>query len=169
MNLHEQVLRMKKMMNLNENVEFNNWIIPSEEKLKLEYHVEIVLKRNDFFNTLEEFLDATENGVVKTVTRNDEDNDDTINDYKIEYRSRTTNKDSLLGLIKSYRSYPEFRNEKTVEAIYDGFKNNSPMEYPIVLKFPSGKYRILSGNTRMDVAFQLGINPKVLVINTNNF
>jgi FlaA1/EpsC-like NDP-sugar epimerase len=73
----------------------------------------------------------------------------------------------LLDLIKSYRSYPEYRNEETLKAIYDGFKNNQPMDLPIVIEFKDGYKRIFSGNTRMDIAFQLGINPKVLLIKSN--
>jgi hypothetical protein len=38
------------------------------------------------------------------------------------------------------------------------------MEYPIVFNLPGGKLMIFSGNTRMDVAFQLGIEPKVILV-----
>jgi len=38
------------------------------------------------------------------------------------------------------------------------------MDLPIVIEFADGSKRILAGNTRMDVAFQLGINPKVLLV-----
>jgi hypothetical protein len=88
-------------------------------------------------------------------------------DQDIDYRSGTESYDELLDLIKSYRSYPEFRNEETLKAIYDGFKNNQPMDYPIVIEDEDGYRRVFSGNTRMDIAFQLGINPKVLLIKGN--
>ena len=35
---------------------------------------------------------------------------------------------------------------------------------PIVVEFPDGSRYVFSGNTRMDVAYQLGIEPLVLVI-----
>jgi hypothetical protein len=38
------------------------------------------------------------------------------------------------------------------------------MDYPIVIEDEDGYRRVFSGNTRMDIAFQLGINPKVLLI-----
>jgi hypothetical protein len=38
------------------------------------------------------------------------------------------------------------------------------MDLPIVIEFSNGSKRIFSGNTRMDIAFQLGINPKVLLV-----
>ena len=41
------------------------------------------------------------------------------------------------------------------------------MDYPIVIEFSNGSKRVFSGNTRMDIAFQLGINPKVLLIKSN--
>lgn len=142
--------------------DFNNWKIPSLEKLKLEYKVEHELKGNNFFDSEEEFLDAVDNGNVVEIAYEDMEN--TISDRRISYRSRTRTKDELLSLIRGYRSYPQFRNEETVEAIYDGFKNNLPMDYPIVIQFNDGRYRVFSGNTRMDIAFQLGIYPKVLLI-----
>jgi len=143
---------------------FNNWKIPTVEKLKLEYKVEHELKGNNFFDSEEDFLNAVENANVSEVTKNGVEN--TISDRLINYRSDTSSKDELMRLIRSYRSYPQFRNEKTVEEIYEGYRNNLPMDYPIVIRFNNGRYRIFSGNTRMDVAFQLGINPKVLVINS---
>ncbi len=70
----------------------------------------------------------------------------------------------LLDLIKSYRSYPKFRNEQTLKSIYNGFKTNQPMDLPIVIEDENGYRRVFSGNTRMDIAFHLGINPEVLII-----
>ncbi|MGA1049105.1 MAG: hypothetical protein ACO3UU_13940, partial [Minisyncoccia bacterium] len=83
---------------------------------------------------------------------------------RIAYRSGTESKEELLDLIKSYRSYPKYRNEKTLENMYNRFETNQSMDMPIVLEFGDGQRRIFAGNTRMDIAFQLGINPKVLLI-----
>ena len=135
---------------------FSNWKMPSLSQLKQEFKIEQEMKGNEFWEDEEAFLNAVKNGKIVTVTPSE--------DQDIDYRSGTESYEELLDLIKSYRSYPEFRNEKTIEAIYDGFKNNSPMDYPIVIEFKSGRRRIFSGNTRMDVAFQLGIDPKVLVV-----
>lgn len=141
---------------IKENIEFNNWKMPIVKQLELEYHVEHELKGNYFFEDKDDFFEAVENGNVEKITSDD--------DYKIDYRSHTSSKEALLNLIRGYRSYPQFRNEKTVEAIYDGFKENKPMDLPIVIKFKNGRRRIFCGNTRLDIAFQLGIEPKVLVI-----
>ena len=133
------------------------WIRPSTENLKQEYHVEVVLKGNNFFDSEQQFLNAAENGQVVTV--------DSETDKQIAYRSRTRSKDQLLSLIRGYRSYPEFRNESTIENLYTRISNRQPMTMPLVVRFKDGSIRVLAGNTRMDVAFQLGVEPQVLVIN----
>jgi len=38
------------------------------------------------------------------------------------------------------------------------------MDMPIILEYPDGSRKMLSGNTRMDVSFQLGKNPKALIV-----
>lgn len=139
--------------------QFTNWVKPSRKQLEQEFHVEQELKGHRFFPSLEAFLKAVEKAVPTKITEQ--------MDRKIGYRSRTTDEEDLLGLIRSYRSYPEFRNEKTVRAIYEGFENNSPMDHPLVLEFQNGERRVFSGNTRMDVAFQLGIEPVVLIVKTD--
>jgi hypothetical protein len=142
---------------LKEIIQFSNWKMPSLSQLKQEFKVEQEMKGNEFWEDEEAFLNAVENGEIVTITPSE--------DQDIDYRSRTTSYEELLNLIQGYRSYPEFRNEKTLKAIYEGFfKNNSPMDYPIIIEFSDGSRRVFSGNTRMDIAFQLGINPKVLLI-----
>jgi len=141
---------------LKEIIEFSNWQMPSESQLKQEFKIEQEMKDNEFWEDEEAFLNAIKNGKVVTITPSEDQN--------IDYRSGTESYEELLDLIKGYRSYPKFRNEKTLKAIYDGFKKNQPMDYPIVIEDENKDRRIFSGNTRMDIAFQLGINPKVLLI-----
>ena len=135
---------------------FSNWVMPSLSQLKQEFKIEQEMKGNEFWDSEEEFLNAVKNGKVVTITPSE--------DQSIDYRSGTESYEELLDLIKSYRSYPEFRNEETLKSIYDGFKNNQAMDYPIIIEDEDGSRRIFSGNTRMDIAFQLGINPKILLI-----
>jgi len=149
---------MVKKIAENNTQSFSNWVMPSEDKLRLEFRVEQELKRRNFFKDYEDFRQKIEQAEVVEVTPE--------MDSRIGYRSNTQSKEELIDLISTYASYPEFRNEKTVENIYTGFKNNKPMDYPVVLKFSDGRMRVFSGNTRMDVAFQLGINPKVLLVDT---
>jgi hypothetical protein len=147
---------IKLLTLLTETINFTNWKKPSLSQLKQEFKIEQEMKGNEFFESEEDFLNAVKNGEIVTITPDQ--------DAEIDYRSGTRSYEELLNLIKSYRSYPEFRNEKTLKSIYDGFKTNQPMDLPIVIEFSDGYRRVFSGNTRMDVAFQLGINPKVLLI-----
>jgi hypothetical protein len=144
---------------LKESIQFTNWKLPSLSQLKQEFKIEQEMKGNEFWDSEADFLNAIKNGEIVTITPS--------GDQDIDYRSGTTSYEELLDLIKSYRSYPEFRNEKTLKSIYDGFKTNQPMDLPIVIKSEDEYKRIFSGNTRMDIAFQLGINPKVLLIKGN--
>jgi hypothetical protein len=141
---------------LKEIAQFSNWTMPSLSQLKQEFKIEQEMKGNEFWEDEADFLNAIKNSKIVTITP--------AEDQDIDYRSGTESYDELLDLIKSYRSYPEFRNEKTLQSIYDGFKNNSPMDLPVVIEFEDGSRQVFSGNTRMDVAFQLGINPKVLLV-----
>jgi hypothetical protein len=141
---------------LKEITQFSNWKTPSLSQLKQEFKVEQELKGRHFWKDEEDFLNAVKDGKIVTITPSEDQN--------INYRSHTDSYEELLDLIKSYRSYPEYRNEETLKAIYDGFKNNQPMDLPIIIEFSNGNKRIFSGNTRMDIAFQLGINPKVLLV-----
>jgi hypothetical protein len=139
---------------------FRNWVVPPDNILAREFKVEHELKGLNYFKDLNHFIDAVKGGKIISV-------DDNL-DRKILRRSRTSTFDSLFRLISTYRSYPEFRNEKTLQAIYDGFKENKPMEMPIILNLPNNKLSILSGNTRMDIAFQLGIKPRAILINVDS-
>jgi hypothetical protein len=132
------------------------WEKPSDSQLKQEYKVEHDLKGNTYFKSEDEFMSAMKNATVEEITPE--------LDASISYRSRTGSKEQLVGMSKGYRSWPEFRNEGTIDAIYEGLSTGKKMDMPIVLEFPDGTRRVFSGNTRMDASFQLGKNPKVLVV-----
>lgn len=142
-----------------EKISFTNWVMPTTQQLKQEFKIEHELKGNNFFESEKDFLDRCKSAdtVVVTPSMNS----------KISYRSNTSSFDELHDLISGYRSYPKYRNEDTLKAIYTGFEKNLPMDMPIVIKFKNGALRVFAGNTRMDIAFQLGINPKVLMVNSD--
>lgn len=152
------ILKSKQFL-LSENKVFSNWKIPSQSQLKQEFKVEQELKGNKFWNNEDSFLNSIKNIKIETISSSQ--------DLDIDYRSGTESYEELLDLIKSYKSYPQFRNEDSLKSIYDGFKNNSSMDYPIVIEFKNGDKRVFSGNTRMDIAFQLGINPKVMLVKSD--
>ena len=137
-------------------VSYNAWVIPDEDTLRREFKVEHEYKNLNLFDDVEEFLTKVKDGEITPVSKSD--------DMSIINRSRTGSFDSLLNLISSYASYPKYRNEDTLKDLYKKMEENKELDFPIVLQYPDGRRRIFSGNTRMDVAFQLGITPKVILI-----
>lgn len=150
---------MKKLYDLATQPFYNSWVKPDDDTLRREFKVEHELKHRHDFDSVDSFLEACHNGSVITVTP--------AMDNSIGYRSRTQNSDQLLNLIKSYASYPKFRNENSLKQLYTRIQNNEPLDLPIVLQYEDGHLRVFSGNTRMDVAFQMGVNPEVLIIKPN--
>jgi len=138
-------------------VSYNAWVIPDEDTLRREFKVEHEYKGLNLFDDIKDFFDAIEEGEIVSINRSD--------DSRIMNRSRTQSFDSLLNLISSYASYPKYRNEDTLKDLYTKMKENKELDFPIMLQYPNGERRIFSGNTRMDVAFQLGITPKVILVN----
>jgi hypothetical protein len=146
---------------VSESVSYTNWQFPSDEQLRLEYKLEYVNKNldkmtNNAYPNESAFVNAAKSANVISLTKE--------MDRKVSYRSHTKTKDELVGLLKGYRSWPKYRNMDTVNSMYQAFEDNKPMPMSIILKFPDGKMRVLGGNTRLDVAFQLGITPKVILM-----
>lgn len=149
------------------------WMRPKIATLKQEYEIEykkhlVHELDKDVFPTVESFLKAAKEGIVRTITKG--------HDYYIANRSHTKNMKELLNLIKTYRSYPQYRNEDTLNAMKEAMLSGKPMDMPIIVRptaesekeikeIASGhRDRIFAGNTRMDMAFMHGIEPKVLII-----
>lgn len=135
------------------------WVFPSEEALLNEYNVEykhhIQHDIGPIFPTFEDFYRACANGEQVEINSKI--------DSKIANRSHTQNYGELIDLISSYRSYPAYRNEKTVMNLYDRIQNGESLDMPIILR-RENNLRVMSGNTRMDVAFQQGTNPVCLIV-----
>ncbi|MCX6974443.1 MAG: hypothetical protein NTZ94_09165 [Verrucomicrobia bacterium] len=110
---------------------FSNWKNPGIRQLLQEYKIECEMKGHALWKDKSEFLEAAQQAKVETLTPEA--------DKSISFRSRTQKRDRLLELIKCYQSYPRFRNEKTLNAIYEGFRTNAPMDRPIVLDFDNGE------------------------------
>ena len=151
------VIKLKSL--LLETAKYTNWQIPSDDDLRREFRVEHELKGLSYFSSVNEFLQKCKSAKQVVITPSMNSN--------IDYRSNTDSFEELLSLIKGYRSYPKYRNAETLKAMYTAFKTNKKMDMPIVLKFKNGRMRVFAGNTRMDIAFQLGINPKVLLVSVD--
>lgn len=155
MKLLEQYIRT-----IIESVSYNSWVMPDDKNIEQEYNVEykhhIRHQFGDIFPTLESFKDAVSNGKQVDLTKS--------LDSEVGNRSRTTNMDQLRSLVSGYRSWPEYRNDKTLQNIVDRLKSGKPMDMPFVLEYQPGRHQVMSGNTRLDIAFMLGITPRVIIV-----
>ena len=88
-----------------------------------------------------------------------------ITNLNIKNRTFNKTKEDIINQSKRYKSWPEFRNEGTIDDIYTGFEKNKPMKPIILLDQGDGSRRIISGNTRLNVAEQLNIPPKAITVN----
>lgn len=138
-----------------------NWTMPDDASIRKEYQIEY---KKHLIHELDHDIFPTEDSFVKAVKASKTMVVTTDIDKKIAYRSRTRSMKDLLNLIKGYRSYPKFRNEKTLTDLETRIVEGKPTDMPMVVKFPNGGMRVFAGNTRMDIAFMHGINPTVIVI-----
>lgn len=135
-----------------EGMKYNRWRELTSDEIALEYKVEyrhIKPVYGDVFPTVEDFQKAVKKAKVMEVTP--------AIDRKISYRSHTTSIDDLESLVSTYK------RPRDIQRIIKGYKENAKMPYPLVISH-KGKLRVMGGNSRMDVAFILGFNPKVKVI-----
>lgn len=132
------------------------WVRPTYDDLVREFDVEHQRKGLGFFNSEGEFINAANQGVVRDVTPD--------LDVTIRNRSFTPTAQDLINLSKTYRSWGPYRNEGTIQSIYEGLNQGSNMTMPMVIQYGNGLNRILSGNTRMDAARHLGLTPQALFI-----
>jgi len=153
-------MRLKQIL---QEASYNAWRIPDSKNLKQEYNIEYKHHvrdwAGDIWPTYNDFIDDVKKGKKTKVSKG--------MDSSIGNRSRTKNKEQLLRLIKGYASYPEFRNEKSIDNLYSRIDNNESLDMPLVLKTKNG-LQVMAGNTRMDVAFHQGVTPTVLVIDVSD-
>ena len=138
-----------------------NWVRPSDASIRKEYQIEYL---KHLIHELPRNIFPTEAEFVKAVKAAPELVVDSATDRKIANRSRTKDMEELLDLISGYRSFPKFRNEDTLKALDKRIRKGESVDMPIVVRFPDGKMRVLAGNTRMDIAFMHGINPRVVML-----
>lgn len=136
---------------------YDQWQFPSDEELKKEFYIEHELKGKKIFKDEKEFVGFTKKYGKSLIIGEDYDK-------TIANRTRTDTPQALMSILKTYKSWPEFRNEKTTKNLYRRFQQNLPLDMPIVIREKSGYEKVFSGNTRMDVAFQLGVEPKIIVL-----
>jgi len=152
-----------KLANVLTEGSYNSWQTPSAKNLKQEYDIEYKHHvrdwAGDIWPTYKDFLADVKTAKKVKISKG--------TDSSIGNRSRTKDKKSLLRLIKGYASYPQYRNEKTIDNLYNRIEKGESLDMPLVLKTKRGM-EIMAGNTRMDVAFHTGNTPTVLVIDVSD-
>lgn len=137
---------------------YSNWAKLTPEQIKQEYeweYISHIKNRWPLFKNFEDFKQAIENAEVLTLTK--------AIDQKVANRSHTRTLDELEEMTSHYR-FP-----RDIQRIVDGFEQNAKIPMPILLKTrKDGGLYIMSGNTRTDAAFILGITPKVLVVDVSD-
>ena len=108
--------------------------------------------RFPIFNTFNDFVAALKSAQVITLTRE--------HDRNVMNRSHTHSIEDLKNLVSSYNK------PRDVDRIVAGYESNAPMPYPIILKGSDGEW-VQAGNTRCDVAFIMGFEPKVLLVDVS--
>jgi hypothetical protein len=141
------------LSSINESI---NWVDNSTADLQQEYNVEYQYHvrhwAGDIWPTFEDFEDAYRAGQTISLS----------NTSGISGATMMPVED-LLDMVKGYRSWPQYRNDKTFQDIIDGIHNGSPMKLPIVLE-KNGRRTIMSGNTRLNLALVLTGSGKAKVV-----
>jgi len=131
----------------------SNWCDLTDEQIRQEWdweylpHVQPAF--GDLFKGFDEFKQQVKSATVV----------DWIEslDSQTSYRSRCRTLDELKDLTSNYR------HPRDVDDLVNKMKIGVALPYPLILDI-KGQFRVMSGNTRMDIAYILGIVPKVKVI-----
>tara|TARA_R100000908_G_C3756592_1_gene151379 strand:+ start:3361 stop:9717 length:6357 start_codon:yes stop_codon:yes gene_type:complete len=134
-----------------------NWTKPTKDYLKKEYDIEIRKKGLTDLISEEEFITQGLNAPVQSIN----------NTSSIRNRTFNKTREEIINQSQNYKSWPEFRNEGTIDDIYTGFKKGNPMKPIILMDQGTDGTRIISGNTRLNVAEQLNKSPFAITLKGN--
>ena len=135
-----------------------NWVMPSDSDLLLEFKYEYENRdwerrcdRIDamypLFEDGQDFIQKVKAGQVRSFSESDRVENTTYFDL-----------DTLREVVAGY-AYP-----RDVDRIIAGFAAGTPMPMPIIIEGSDGSW-ILSGNTRSNIAYTMGLPCKAIWIN----
>jgi len=143
-----------------------NWVFPDDKTLKADFseykkkedtkwrsRVDSIGARFPLFKDFNDFKQSLKNAKVVHLRAG--------TDSQISNRSHTSSIESLKSLVNSYH------RPRDVDRIVQGIESGAKMPMPIVLKGSRGLW-IMAGNTRLDTAFILGNQPKVLMVDVTD-
>ena len=143
-----------------------NWVFPDDKTMKADFseykkkedtkwrhRVDSIGARFPLFNDFNHFKQSLKNAKVVNLR--------TSTDMAIQNRSNTSSIESLKSLVGNYK------RPRDVDRIVQGIESGAKMPMPIVIKGSRGMW-IMAGNTRLDTAFILGNQPKVLMVDVTD-
>ena len=140
-----------------------NWVFPSDKSLKQEYDVEykyhLIYSVGNIFPTFNDFKQAVKKSKIELISQS--------KDNSIINRSHSESVKSLLNLISGYASYPQYRNERTLEDLDKKIKTGQTVDLPIIIK-KINRLTIFSGNTRADISNWYYTAYKAIILDISN-
>ena len=138
---------------------YNGWVRPDTENLVDEYKREYIKHFRqvfgDLFPSFTDWSNAIKYGKIITITpaiRRSLNNASHAKSFK-----------QIISLIKTYSSYPKFRNITTLEALRKRFIDNQPVFLPLIFEDTDGALHVVAGDTRLSVSNILRIPCKAII------
>jgi hypothetical protein len=141
---------------------YNNWVRYTPESLKSDFseykkkedskwksRAKSMGFRFPIFDSIEDFQKALDNAKVKTLTQQEA--------MKIGNVALNDTIEDVKDMVSIYK------RPRDVDRIVKGFSSKSKIPMPIELKGSHGIFK-LAGNTRLNIAFIMGIIPEVLIV-----
>jgi hypothetical protein len=123
-----------------------------KEERKWKTRAQAIGARFPIFKDFPEFTQALKSAKVKKLFKGEAD--------KIGNLAIQNNLHGLKSLVKQYK------RPRDIERIIKGFESNDKMPMPIILSGKKDDF-ILAGETRLNVAYTMGLLPQVLVVDVS--
>jgi len=156
---------MRYLNYLSEQERYTNWVNYTPESLKSDFaeykkkedskwktRAQAIGARFPIFKGFPEFTQALKNAKVKKLFKGE-----------AERIGNVALNNDIAGVKSMVSSYVRPRD---VDRIVKGFESNAKMPMPIILKGKKDMF-IMAGNTRLNVAYIMGLLPQVLVVDVS--
>lgn len=157
---------MRYLEYLSEQERYTNWVNYTPESLKSDFaeykkkeeskwktRAQAIGARFPIFKGFPEFTQALKKAKVKKLFKGEAE--------RIGNVALNKNLKNVKGMVSHYTSGP-----RDVDRIVKGFSSNAKMPMPIILSGKKDNF-IMAGNTRLNVAYIMGLLPQVLVVDVS--
>ena len=156
---------MRYLDYLSEQERYANWVNYTPESLKSDFaeykkkeerkwktRAQAIGARFPLFKGFPEFTQALKTAKVKKLFKGEAE--------KIGHVALNDKLSDVKSMVGAYQQ------PRDVDRIVKGFESNAKMPMPIILKCKKDQF-IMAGNTRLNVAYIMGILPQVLVVDVS--